>query len=178
RLAARVAQMISADCLVLLSDIDGLYSADPSLDAEAKFFPTIAMITPEIEAMAGVSRSGFGRGGMVTKIMAAKIATGAGCAMVIASGKIAHPVRAIREGRRCTWFLAQGTPAAARKQWISGHLAPQGTLMVDPGAAKALRSGRSLLPAGVTGVDGRFQRGDPVRVVSGDGAEIAVGLSA
>src|SRR3546814_483936 len=128
--------------------------------------------------MAGISGSGFGRGGMVTKIMAAKIATGAGCAMVIASGKIVHPVQAIRDGRRCTWFRAQGTPATARKQWISGHLAPQGTLMVDAGAAKALRSGRSLLPAGVTGVDGRFQRGDPVRVVNGDGAEIAVGLSA
>ena len=180
RLAARVAQMISADCLVLLSDIDGLYSADPGLDPDAKFFPAIETITPEIEAMAGISRSGFGRGGMITKIMAAKIAVGAGCAMAIASGKILHPVRAIRDssGARCTWFLAQGTPATARKQWIAGQLNTQGMLIVDDGAAKALRSGRSLLPAGVTGVEGRFQRGDPVRVVNGDGAEIAVGLSA
>lgn len=178
RLAARVAQMISADCLVLLSDIDGLYSADPGLDANAKFFPVVEAITPEIEAMAGISRSGFGRGGMITKIMAAKIAVGAGCTMAIASGKIMHPVQAIRDGARCTWFLAQGTPATARKQWIAGQLNAQGTLTVDEGAAKALRSGRSLLPAGVTGVEGRFQRGDPVRVVNGEGAEIAVGLSA
>jgi glutamate 5-kinase len=178
RLAARVAQMISADCLLLLSDIDGLYSADPGVDPDATFFPVVEAITPEIEAMAGISRSGFGRGGMITKLMAAKIAVGAGCAMAIASGKIMHPVRAIREGRRCTWFLARETPAAARKQWIAGHLAPLGTLVVDAGAARALRAGRSLLPAGVMEVEGRFQRGDPVRVVNGEGREIAVGLSA
>lgn len=178
RLGARVAQMISADCLVLLSDIDGLYTADPGIDPAAQFIPVVEAVTPAIEAMAGISRSGFGRGGMVTKIMAARIATAAGCAMVIANGKQMHPVQAVRDGGPCTWFLATGTPGAARKQWIGGHLNPQGTLSVDAGAAKALRSGRSLLPAGVVAVDGRFQRGDPVRVVDPDGSEIAVGLSA
>jgi glutamate 5-kinase len=178
RLAARVAQMISADCLILLSDIDGLYTGDPGLDKDAKFLPEIETITPEIEAMAGVSRSGLGRGGMITKIVAAKIAVSAGCAMVIANGKTLHPVQSMRDGGRCTWFHAHSTPAAARKQWISGHLNPQGTLTLDDGAVKALRSGRSLLPAGVTAVDGRFQRGDLVRVCTADGTEIAVGLSA
>ncbi|WP_298724278.1 glutamate 5-kinase [uncultured Ferrovibrio sp.] len=178
RLAARVAQMISADCLVLLSDIDGLYSADPGLDPNAKFFPVIEQITPEIEAMAGVSRSGLGRGGMITKILAAKIAVGAGCAMVIANGKVMHPVKSIRDGGRCSWFLAEGTPSAARKQWIAGHLNPQGSITVDAGAVKALKQGRSLLPAGVTDVEGRFQRGDLVRVLDPEGIEIAVGLSA
>jgi len=178
RLAARVAQMISADCLVLLSDIDGLYTADPGVDPAAEFIPVVDGVTPEIEAMAGISRSGLGRGGMITKIVAAKIAVGAGCAMVIANGKQMHPVQAVRDGGRCTWFAAAGTPTAARKQWIAGHLNPQGSLTVDAGAAKALRGGRSLLPAGVTEVDGRFQRGDLVRVVESDGSEIAVGLSA
>lgn len=178
RLAARVAQMISADCLVLLSDIDGLYTADPGVDPNAKFLSEIEAITPEIEAMAGVSRSGLGRGGMITKIVAAKIAVGAGCAMVIANGKQMHPVQAVRDGGRCTWFHAHSTPAAARKQWIAGHLNPQGTLILDDGAVAALRSGRSLLPAGVTQVDGSFQRGDLVRVCTTDGTEIAVGLSA
>lgn len=178
RLAARVSQMISADCLILLSDIDGLYTADPGVDKDAKFLAEIEAITPEIEAMAGVSRSGLGRGGMITKIVAAKIAVSAGCAMVIANGKQMHPVKNIREGGRCTWFHAHSTPAAARKQWISGHLNPQGTLTLDDGAVRALRSGRSLLPAGVTAVDGRFQRGDLVRVCTADGTEIAVGLSA
>jgi glutamate 5-kinase len=178
RLGARVAQMIMADCLVLLSDIDGLYTADPGVDPAAQFIPIVDSVTPEIEAMAGVSRSGFGRGGMVTKIMAAKIAVGAGCAMVIANGKHLHPVRRVREGGRCTWFVAAGTPGAARKQWIAGHLNPQGSVAVDAGAAKALRGGRSLLPAGVTAIEGRFQRGDLVRVVDAEGVEIAVGLSA
>lgn len=178
RLAARVAQMISADCLVLLSDIDGLYTSDPGLDPNAQFLPVIEQITPEIEAMAGISRSGFGRGGMITKIVAAKIAVGAGCAMVIANGKTMHPVQAIRDGGRCTWFHAQSTPAAARKQWIAGHLNPQGRLTLDAGAVRALRQGRSLLPAGVVKVEGKFQRGDLVRVCDADGNEIAVGLSA
>lgn len=178
RLAARVAQMISADCLVLLSDIDGLYTADPGVDPAAAFMAEVPAITPEIEAMAGVSRSGVGRGGMITKLIAAKIAVGAGCGMVIANGKRLHPVRAIRDGGRCTWFQAQSTPAAARKQWIAGHLNPLGTLAVDDGAIRALRQGRSLLPAGVTAVDGRFQRGDLVRVVDAAGTEIGVGLSA
>ncbi|MBP7670063.1 MAG: glutamate 5-kinase [Ferrovibrio sp.] len=178
RLAARVAQMISADSLILLSDIDGLYTADPGLDPEAKFLGDVKAITPEIEAMAGVSRSGFGRGGMITKIMAAKIAVGAGCAMVIANGKKLHPIRQILEGGRCTWFRASGSPATARKQWIAGHLNAVGMLTIDAGAAQALKRGRSLLPAGVTAVHGRFQRGDAVQVVDAEGNLIAQGLSA
>lgn len=178
RLAARVAQMISADCLVLLSDIDGLYTADPGIDDKAEFIPVVKSITPEIEAMGGASRSGFGRGGMITKITAAKIAVNAGAAMIIANGRKTHPVAAIQKGQRCTVFLGQGTPAAARKQWIAGHLNAQGAITIDAGAARALRQGRSLLPAGVTAVKGRFQRGDAVQVLNEDGQELAVGLIA
>ncbi len=178
RLAARVAQMISADSLILLSDIDGLYTADPGVDPTAQFIPEVKVITPEIEAMAGISRSGFGRGGMITKLLAAKIAVGAGCAMVIANGKKQHPIRHLAETGHCTWFRASGSPAAARKQWIAGHLNAQGMLTIDAGAAQALRKGRSLLPAGVTAVHGRFQRGDAVQVVDAEGTLIAQGLSA
>lgn len=178
RLAARVAQMISADALILLSDIDGLYSADPGLDPKAEFLAEVKAITPEIEAMATGSRSGLGRGGMVTKILAAKIAVSAGCAMAIANGKTLHPIATMLKTGRCTWFHPAATPAAARKQWIAGHLNAQGSLTVDAGAARALRQGRSLLPAGVTDLSGRFQRGDAVTVRDPEGAEIAVGLSA
>ncbi len=178
RLAARVAQMISADSLILLSDIDGLYTADPGLDANARFIADVKEITPEIEAMAGISRSGFGRGGMITKIMAAKIAVGAGCAMAIANGKRLHPIQHLAETGHGTWFRAAGSPATARKQWIAGHLNALGVLTIDAGAAQALRRGRSLLPAGVTAVHGRFQRGDAVQVVDGEGILIAQGLSA
>jgi glutamate 5-kinase len=165
RLAARVAQMISADSLILLSDIDGLYTADPGVDAAAKFIPVVKAITPAIEAMAGVSRSGLGRGGMVTKILAAKIAVGAGCAMAIANGTRMHPIEQLITAQRGTWFLPQTTPALGRKQWIAGHLNPQGSVTVDEGAAAAL-------------LRGRFQRGDLLRVLSQAGEELARGLTA
>ena len=178
RLAARVAQMVSADSLVLLSDVDGLYSGDPARDPGARFIPEVPRITPEIEAMAGGSASDVGSGGMVTKVMAAKIAVAAGCSLCIAAGREAHPLRRIESGERCTWFLADGSPVAARKQWIAGALSPGGELHVDAGAAKALRDGRSLLPAGVVRVSGRFDRGDAVVVRDGGGLEIARGLTA
>ncbi len=178
RLAARVAEMVSADCLMLLSDIDGLYTADPGTDPNARFIPELSEITPEIEAMAGGSRSGLGRGGMVTKIAAASIALRAGCAMAIARGDRLRPIEAVRTGSRCTWFVPKATPRAARKQWIGGSLAPAGTLVVDEGAARALAQGRSLLPAGVVAVEGRFERGDAVTVRGPDGRELARGLVA
>ncbi len=178
RLAARVAQMISANCMVLLSDIDGLYTADPGLDPAAQHFAEVASITPQIEAMAGGSGSTVGTGGMITKLAAAKIATGAGCAMAIANGRILHPLRALQEGARCTWFLAHGSPAAARKQWIAGVLEPAGRLALDAGAVEALLAGKSLLPAGVREITGEFSRGDAVIVLAPSGAEIARGLCA
>jgi glutamate 5-kinase len=178
RLAARVAQMASADCLVLLSDVDGLYTADPGKDAAARFIPEVARITPEIEAMAGGSASDVGSGGMATKVMAGKIALAAGCSMCIALGHERHPLRRIEAGARCTWFVAQASPRTVRKQWIAGLLKPAGTLHVDAGAARALRGGKSLLPAGVVRVEGRFERGDAVVVRDAAGTEIARGLSA
>ncbi|HEX7373946.1 MAG TPA: glutamate 5-kinase [Steroidobacteraceae bacterium] len=178
RLAARVAQMASADCLVLLSDVDGLYTADPSRDPNAKFIPEVARITPEIEAMAGGSASEVGSGGMATKVLAAKIAVPAGCHMCVTVGHEPHPLRRIEGGARCTWFIADASPVTVRKQWIAGMLKPAGALHVDAGAAKALRGGKSLLPAGVTRVEGRFDRGDAVVVRDPDGAEIARGLAA
>ena len=178
RLAARVAQMVSADCVVLLSDIDGLYSADPSLDPKAKFIPIVRQIDSRIEAMGGESASEFGRGGMKTKIMAAKIAVEAGAHFCIAAGSPRHPVRRIEQGARCTWFKPKSSPVAARKQWIAGSLRPAGTLVVDAGAERALRAGKSLLPAGVTALRGRFDRGDTVSIVGTDGREIARGIVA
>jgi len=178
RLAARVAQMISADCLVLLSDVDGLYSTDPRRDPDARFIPDVHSITLDIERMAGGTTSAVGSGGMATKIAAAKIAIAAGCRMAVALGRELHPLRRIQEGERCTWFHPSVTPATVRKQWIAGSLQPVGELHVDAGAVRALRDGRSLLPAGVTKVDGHFDRGDPVVVLGPDGAEIARGLSA
>jgi len=178
RLAARVAQMASADCLVLLSDVDGLYTADPSRDATAEFIPEVTGITPEIEAMAGGSASDVGSGGMATKVLAGKIAVAAGCNMCITVGREQHPLQRIEAGGRCTWFVAKASPKTVRKQWIAGLLQPAGVLHVDAGAAKALRGGKSLLPAGVTQVEGRFDRGDSVIVRDADGAEIARGLSA
>jgi glutamate 5-kinase len=164
RLAARVAQMVSADCLVLLSDVDGLYTADPTGEPDAQFIPEVPRITPEIEAMAGGSASDVGSGGMVTKVMAAKIAVSAGCHLCIAAGREAHPLRRIEAGARCTWFVAEASPVTVRKQWIAGMLKPAGELAVDEGAARALRDGKSLLPAGVTQVRVRFDRGDAVAV--------------
>ncbi|MBM3505813.1 MAG: glutamate 5-kinase [Alphaproteobacteria bacterium] len=178
RLSARVAQMISADCLVLLSDVDGLYSADPTIDPNARFIPEVTRITPEIEAMGGGARTGVGSGGMVTKLLAAKIAMAAGCRMVIARGAVDRPLAAIAAGARTTWFLPEGTPLTARKQWIAGSLKPSGAITVDAGAARALRGGKSLLPAGVTAVEGAFQRGDAVVVRGPDGGEIGRGLIA
>ena len=178
RLAARVAQMVSADALVLLSDVDGLYTADPTRDPAARFIPEVARITPEVEAMAGGSASDVGSGGMATKLMAAKIAVSAGCHMVIAAGREPHPLARIEAGARSTWFLADDSPVAARKQWIAGTLKPAGEISVDAGAARALGQGRSLLPAGVTAVSGRFDRGDAVVVRGPDGREIARGLCA
>ena len=178
RLAARVAQMVSADCLVLLSDVDGLYSADPARDADASFVPEVTRVTAEIEAMARGASSAVGSGGMATKLAAAKISLAAGCHMCVASGRETHPLRRIAEGARCTWFVAEASPLTVRKQWIAGSLQPVGELHVDAGAVRALRDGRSLLPAGVTKVDGHFDRGDPVVVRGPDGAEIARGLCA
>jgi glutamate 5-kinase len=178
RLAARVAQMTGADCLILLSDVEGLFSADPNKDPSAQFIDTVRQLTPEIEAMAGSSLSETGSGGMVTKIMAAKIAVAAGCHLCIAAGQPKHPVRRLEEGARCTWFVPTSTPAAARKQWIAGTLKPAGSIVIDAGALKALQEGRSLLPAGVTATRGRFDRGDTVSVVGPDGTEFARGICA
>jgi glutamate 5-kinase len=178
RLAARVATMTSADLLVLLSDVDGLYDRPPRPASGAKFVPSVARITPEIEAMAGVSASETARGGMLTKIEAGKIATTAGTHMVIASGRVAHPLRRIGEGARCTWFLTPANPVTSRKKWIAGSLEPRGSVHIDAGAVRALRSGASLLPAGVVKIDGAFERGDAVVVRGPDGAEIGRGLVA
>ncbi len=178
RLAARVAEMISADTLILLSDIDGLYSADPRKDRDARFIPVVRGVDATIEAMAGDPGSAMGSGGMVTKIAAARIATGAGCRMAIAAGHDLSPLKAIENGARCTWFLPEATPIAARKRWIAGSLKTTGALILDAGALKALGAGKSLLPAGVTGVAGAFQRGDAVQVLDPAGREIARGLAA
>jgi len=178
RLAARVATMASADLLVLLSDVDGLYDAPPGLVASAQHVARVERITPAIEAMAGAAGSELSRGGMATKIEAAKIATSAGTLLVIASGRVDHPLRAIAEGARCTWFIAAGNPVTARKKWIVGSLEPKGTLTIDAGAVAALRRGKSLLPAGVVRVEGGFDRGDAVIIRGPDGAEIGRGLSA
>lgn len=177
RLAARVATMAGADMLVLLSDIDGLYSAPPHLDPHARFLDTVAEITPEIEAMAGGAASELSRGGMRTKIDAGKIATAAGCAMIIASGKTEHPLRAIDDGARSSWFAPAGSPVTARKTWIAGQLQPAGSLSIDAGAEGALRSGKSLLPAGVRAVAGAFSRGDTIAIMAANGREIARGLA-
>ena len=178
RLAARVAEMVGADRLLLLSDIDGLYTADPRTDPAAQHIPVVPQLTPEIEAMGGEPPPGYSSGGMRTKLVAARIATQAGCAMAIALGSVDHPIGAVVAGARCTWFLPTPEGRTARKRWIAGSLAPLGTLTVDRGAARALTLGRSLLPAGVSAVAGGFDRGDPVEVRDADGAELARGLSA
>jgi glutamate 5-kinase len=178
RLAARVATMMGADLLVLLSDIDGLYTAPPAVDPNATHLPLVPRITAEIEAMAGAAGSELSRGGMQTKIEAGKIATSAGTAMVIASGKALSPLRRIADGGRSTWFLPESNPVTARKTWISGGLAMRGTLVIDGGAVKALRAGKSLLPAGVRPIDGTFHRGDAVAIVGPNGEEVGRGLVA
>ena len=177
RLAARVATMMSADLLVLLSDIEGLYDKPPA-QTGAKLVPLVPRITPDIEAMAGAPESALARGGMLTKMEAGKIATTAGTHMLIASGHVAHPLERIAQGAPCTWFLTPANPVTARKKWIAGSLEPRGTLVIDGGAVKALRSGKSLLPAGVVKVEGSFGRGDAVLVRGPDGHEIGRGLIA
>ncbi len=178
RLAARVASMVGADLLVLLSDVDGFYDAPPGSGTKSNLIPVIPRITPEIEAMAGAAGSELSRGGMKTKIEAAKIATLAGSHMVIASGRKLHPLRAIEMREACTWFLTPANPVTARKKWIGGNLEPKGIIHVDAGAIAALRNGKSLLPAGVIKVSGDFARGDAVLVHGPDGEEIARGLVA
>jgi glutamate 5-kinase len=178
RLAARVASMMSADCLVLLSDVDGFYTAPPGSRHEARRLEEVREITPEIEAMAGDVGSELSRGGMVTKVEAAKIAVGAGTHMVIASGKVLHPLQALAEKGAGTWFLSRQDPVTSRKRWIAGTLEPKGAVTLDQGAAQALASGKSLLPAGVTRVEGRFDKGDAVIIRNGEGVEIGRGLSA
>ena len=178
RLAARVAEMVQADQLILLSDIDGLYTADPRKDPAAEHLPVVPVLTPEIEAMGGEPPPGYSSGGMRTKLVAARIATQAGTAMAITRGDVDRPLRALEAGGRCTWFLPAPEGRSARKRWIAGSLAPLGTLRVDAGAARALAAGRSLLPAGVRTVEGTFERGDPVLVLGPAGQPVARGLSA
>lgn len=178
RLAARVATMMGADLLVLLSDIDGLYTAPPAHDPDAKFIPVVDRITPDIEAMAGAAASELSRGGMRTKIDAGKIATAAGTAMIITAGTRLSPLMAIERGERATYFRPSGNPVKGYKTWIAGQLEPAGRLTVDAGAVGALLSGKSLLPAGVKLVSGNFSRGDTVAILSPEGREIARGLVA
>jgi len=178
RLSARVAQMVSADCLVLLSDVDGLYTADPRRNDSARYVDEVTEVTRELLETAGGPGSSHGSGGMRTKLEAARIAIGAGCRMCIATGRVARPISVLLGGGRATWFLPSATPGAARKQWIVGTLKPRGNIRVDAGAERALATGRSLLPAGVTVVEGAFERGDAVSVIAADGRELARGLIA
>ncbi len=178
RLAARVAEMVQADILLLLSDIDGLYTADPRKDPAAKHLPVVEAMTPEIDAMGGEPPPGYSSGGMRTKLIAARIATQAGVAMAIALGHTPNPLAALAAGAKCTWFLPVPGGRSARKSWIAGHLAAQGSVMIDDGAARALAKGSSLLPAGVKSVTGNFERGDPVDVLTLKGTRIARGLAA
>ena len=177
RLAARVAQLVMADALVLLSDVDGFYTADPGKDKTAEHIPEVRRITGDMQAMAGETRSDIGSGGMATKVQAARIATHAGCSTIIASGQIEHPLQALIDGARCTIFRAEGTPAAARKQWLAGALEVRGEISVDEGAVAALRTGKSLLPVGVVSVSGSFRRGDVVSISGPDGTECGRGLA-
>ncbi len=176
RLAAQVAVTVGADQLVLLSDVDGFYSANPATDPTARRYDVIDDITPEIEAMAGDAGSGLSKGGMKTKLMAARMATGAGCAMAITEGSVHNPLSAMENGAPCTWFTPQLDPHAARKRWIAS-MKPKGTITLDAGAAQALERGKSLLPAGVTAVTGSFGRGDPVALTGPDGQGLGQGLA-
>lgn len=178
RLAARVAAMVSAEMLVLLSDVDGLYSANPRTNTDATHLDEVPTLTPEIMQMAGAPNASYASGGMVTKLEAARIATAAGCQMVICDGRMERPLAALKEGARSTLFHAEATPLAARKQWIGGALNPKGSIVVDAGAATAMTKGRSLLPAGVTAITGDFDRGDLVAIEDQKGALIGHGLSA
>lgn len=177
RLAARVAQMMSADTLVLLSDIEGLYTANPQIDANAKLIPEVRALTPEILAMAGDSATEYGSGGMVTKLAAAKIALTSGCRMVIAAGKHLNPLTRIDNVKENTWFIPELTPAKARKNWIAQHLKTKGSMIIDAGAALALKQGKSLLSVGVIGVEGDFHKGDAICILNTEKHEIARGLT-
>ena len=177
RLAARIAQLVMADALVLLSDVDGFYTADPGADENAEHIPLVTSIDSATLAMAGETRSDVGTGGMATKVQAASIATHAGCSTIIASGAIPHPLRALDDGARCTVFQATATPAAARKQWLAGVLEVSGKLQLDQGAVQALRDGSSLLPVGVARVVGNFRRGDVVALHDAAGMAIGRGLA-
>jgi len=177
RLAARVAQLVMADALILLSDVDGLYTADPGSGDAAEHIPEVRKITEDIQAMAGETRSDIGSGGMSTKVQAARIATHAGCSTVIASGVIERPLESLACGGTCTIFRAEGTPASARKQWLAGVLEVCGELRLDEGAANALNDGKSLLPVGVIEVVGNFRRGDVVTLVGAQGNELGRGLA-
>lgn len=177
RLAARVAQLVMADALVLLSDVDGFYTADPGRDPGAEHIAEVGRITDELQSMAGETHSDVGSGGMATKVQAARIATHAGCSTIIASGTIEHPLDALSAGARCTVFKADGTPAAARKQWLAGALEVQGVIRIDEGAANALCDGKSLLPVGVIDVTGDFRRGDVVTITGPGGVELGRGLA-
>jgi len=177
RLAARVAQLVMADALVLLSDVDGFYTADPGKNEAAEHVPEVRRITSDVQAMAGETRSDVGSGGMATKVQAARIATHAGCSTIVASGQVEHPLQALSDGARCTIFRAEGTPAAARKQWLAGALEVRGEISVDEGAVAALRTGKSLLPVGVVSVSGSFRRGDVVSISGPDGTEFGRGLA-
>lgn len=176
RLAAQIAVTCGADQLLLLSDVDGLYTANPKADPTARHLPVVAHLTPEIEAMGGDPVSGLSKGGMKTKLMAARTAVSGGCAMAIAEGSVIRPLSAVAQGARVTWFLPEGDPQAARKRWIAA-MKPRGELVVDAGAARALADGRSLLPAGVRQVSGVFHRGDPVLIRGPSGAALAQGLA-
>ena len=178
RLAARVSEMTSADCLVLLSDVDGLYESDPATNPDAALIPEVHEITPELESICGSSRTEYGSGGMATKLAAARICMSAGCATLIASGLELAPLLAVENGGPCTWFLPNKTPRAARKQWIAGTLTMRGALTIDAGAERALNEGKSLLPVGVVAVDGRFSRGDAVSIKGSSGCELGRGLAA
>ena len=177
RLAARVAEMIQADQLVLLSDIDGLYTADPRKDPGARHIPLVAVLTPEIEAMGGAPPPGYSSGGMRTKLAAARIATRSGCAMAITLGGRHNPLAGLLDGARCTWFLAAADGRSARKRWIAGGLQPAGRVGIDAGAAQALAAGSSLLPAGMRTVEGEFERGDLIEIIGPDQRLLARGLS-
>lgn len=178
RLAARIAQMVGAEVLILLSDIDGIYTANPRLDPAAEHIPRIDRITPELLAMAGGSGTTAGTGGMATKLQAAQIAMQAGCHMVICQGGTSSPITALMEGARCSWFTSDATPASARKRWIAGSLSPSGRVVVDAGAAEALQHGNSLLPAGVMAIHGMFDRGDTVEIREKTGTLLGYGIIA
>jgi len=177
RLAARIAQLVMADALILLSDVDGFYTSDPGSNAAAEHIPEVSSISNDTLAMAGETRSDIGSGGMATKVQAASIATHAGCSTIIASGVIQHPLQALNDGARCTVFRASATPAAARKQWLAGVLEVRGELQLDGGAVRALREGNSLLPVGVSAVAGKFSRGDVVILKNAAGTDIGRGLA-